>query len=561
MIASRIDRLSCAQGKTMKQSAVTTRRHFLKTSVAVAGAAALPRHLALAQTPAKYRRYSITSREGQNALASYVIGIQAMLNLPPEHPQNWFRNAFIHLMDCPHGNWWFYVWHRGYVGYFEQTIRNLSRDPNFAIPYWDWTELAEIPGSMFNGVLTPTDSAYAPFTKDIATFTSFIQPALKQYWAGLNAAQRVQLDRRGYTSFDAMWNDVTGYNPKLPPPHIDPTNTAFAPTAIARYLSRSNPKLLPDVAYNVSPFMVYSGLLPTSFYDPITQISFNSSKAPSHNTPPPGRTVFSTLEGFPHNSVHNCIGGLPPISGGPWGNMTNNLSPVDPIFFLHHANMDRLWDVWTRKQQALKLPYLPSKEDFPTYANEPFLFYVDGNGKQVGASTARDYISTSRFQYDYEPGFGESVVKPPSVNLTKHAMTSVKGLMQGNAAKVMLSNHAITDQLAANSPDSLFALVTLPRPTDASSNRQFDVLVGAPSDLAQVSADNPYYAGTISFFGGEMHMHGMSSDATFIVPLPKRKEAFPGYGVAAAGNVSVSIRVVPSGGGASVLKAVTVREL
>ena len=32
------------------------------------------------------------------------------------------------------------------------------------------------------------------------------------------------------------------------------------------------------------------------------------------------------------------------------------LSPVDPIFFLHHANMDRLWDVWTRKQQALRLP-------------------------------------------------------------------------------------------------------------------------------------------------------------------------------------------------------------
>jgi tyrosinase len=42
-----------------------------------------------------------------------------MLNLPADHPQNWFRNAFVHLMDCPHGNWWFYVWHRGYLGYFE----------------------------------------------------------------------------------------------------------------------------------------------------------------------------------------------------------------------------------------------------------------------------------------------------------------------------------------------------------------------------------------------------------------------------------------------------------
>ncbi|MGH9561583.1 MAG: tyrosinase family protein, partial [Terracidiphilus sp.] len=353
-------------------------------SVATAGAAALSPYLAMAQAPAKYRRYNVTSPGGQKALASYANGIQAMLGLRPDHPQNWFRNAFVHLMDCPHGNWWFYVWHRGYVGYFEETIRNLSGDPTFAMPYWDWTQLPQIPDSMFNGVLTPTNSAFEPYTKDIATFTSFVQPALKSYWGGLNNNQRVQLNRRGYTSFDAMWNDVTGFTP-TPPPHINPANMAFAQTPYSRFLSATNPKLPEQVAYNVSQFVVYSGLIPTSFYDPINQISFNSSKTPSHNTPPSGPNVFATLEGLPHNSVHNCIGGYPPIPNGPWGNMTNNLSPVDPIFFLHHSNMDRLWDVWTRKQQALKLPYLPDKADFPTWANEPFLFYVDGNGKQVGA--------------------------------------------------------------------------------------------------------------------------------------------------------------------------------
>lgn len=545
----------------MGPSTGTTRRHFLKTSVAAAGTAALSRHLTLAQTPAKYRRYNVTSPEGQRALGSYAKGIQAMLNLPSDHPQNWFRNAFVHLMDCPHGNWWFYVWHRGYVGYFEQTIRNLSGDPTFAMPYWDWTQLPQIPDAMFDGVLTPTDSAFAPFTRNISTFTSFIQPELKRYWNCLNPAQRVQLNRRGYTSFEAMWSDVTGYTTTPPPPHIDPTNTAFAPTSIARYLSRNNPKLPPDVAYNVSPFVVYAGLLPTDFYDPITQISFSSSKAASHNTPPPGRTVFSTLEGLPHNSVHNSIGGLPPISSGPWGNMTNNLSPVDPIFYLHHSNMDRLWDVWTRKQQALKLPYLPGKEDFSAYANEPFLFYVNGDGKQVGPSCAGDYISTARFQYDYEPGFGEAVVKPPSAKLTaKHAMTAAKGLMKGNAATVMLPANAVTANLAAGSPASLIALVTLPRPTDASPNRQFDVLVGAPPDVNQVSADSPYYAGTIAFFCGDMHMQGMSGDATFLVPLPKRKEAYQGL-AASGGREAVTIRVVPSGGGASVLRAVTVQAL
>jgi tyrosinase len=516
----------------------STRRNFLKTSLATAGVAALPGGLALAQSPARYRRYNVTSPKGQKALASYARGVQAMLNLPADHAQNWFRNAFVHLMDCPHGNWWFYVWHRGYLGYFEQTIRTLSGDPTFAMPYWDWTQLPQIPDSMFNGVLTPTDSAYTRYTKDIGTFTSFIQPSLKRYWAGLSSAQRVQLNARGYRSFDVMWNDVTGYT--TPPPHINPENMAFA------------------------QFMVYAGLLPTDFYDPINQISFNSSMTKSHNSPPSGSSVSATLEGFPHNSAHNYIGGMGPIPKGPWGNMTNNLSPVDPIFFLHHSNMDRLWDVWTRKQQALRLPYLPNTSERPTYEKEPFLFYVNSSGQQVGPSIAREFITTARFQYDYEPGFGEAIVTRPSRSLqAKHATASVTGLMKGNTATLTLSASEVNTHLASGAPASLIALVTLPRPTDASPNRDFDVLVGAPADVTDVGPDSPYYAGTIAFFGGMMHMPGMSSDATFLVPLPQRKEAFPNLLTAAAATkgVAVTIRVVPSGGGASVLKAATVRAM
>jgi tyrosinase len=547
----------------------STRRQFLKTSLAAAGAATLRPYPAIAQQPAKFRRYNVTSTAGQRALVSYAKAIRVMLSRPPDHPHNWFRNAFVHLMDCPHGNWWFYVWHRGYIGYFEQTIRNLSGDSSFTIPYWDWTQsappgqLARIPDSMFNDVLTPIASEFAPYTKDIATFTSFIQPALKKYWAGLNHDQLVQLNNRGYTSFDKMWNDVTGFNATLPPPHLDPTNQAFAQTPYARYLTRTNPNLTDTVTYNVSPFMVRAGLLPTDFYDPINQISFNSSKTPSHNTPPSGSAVFSTLEGFPHNSVHNCIGGYPPIPKGPWGNMTNNLSPVDPIFFLHHSNMDRLWDVWTRKQQALKLPFLPDKDNFPTYADEPFLFYIKPDGTPVGASKAGDYISTTRFQYDYEPGFGEELVKPPKTGFkAKHAIAPAPGKLKGNTATVILPENEVATHFADDSTESLFALVTVPRPTTASPSREFDVLVGAPSDVNHVSPGSPYFAGTLAFFGGTMHMPGMSADATFIVPLPKRREAFAARAAgAAAGSSAVTIKVVPAGGGASVLKAVTVRAL
>jgi tyrosinase len=341
------------QGANMRNANFRhTRRDFLATAAAAAGAAALP--FSPSRAAAKYTRYNVTTPEGQKMLASYAKGVDAMLKLPADNPQNWFRNAFVHLMDCPHGNWWFYVWHRGYVGYFEQTIRALSGDDTFAMPYWDWTQLPQIPDGMFDGVLTPTDQAYEPYTGNLALFTSFIKDKLTSYWNGLSPAQQAQLNVRGYGAFDDLWNDVTGYSASVQAGISG--NEAFAITCGSRYLSRDNPKLDPKTTYDVSPFVIYSGLVPTDFYNANNYLSFTSSKTPSHNTQPSGATKFSVLEGFPHNKVHNYIGGVGPVDPGPYGNMTNFLSPVDPIFYLHHSNMDRLWDVWTRKQQALRLP-------------------------------------------------------------------------------------------------------------------------------------------------------------------------------------------------------------
>jgi tyrosinase len=360
---------------------------------------------------------------------------------------------------------------------------------------------------------------------------------------------------------------VTGFNPAPGIKAGISGNEAFATTCAARYLSRDNPKLDDKTAYNVSPFMILAGLRPTDFYNPQNYLSFTSSKTASHNTQPDGSTKFSTLESFPHNKVHNYIGGVGPLDPGPYGNMTNFLSPVDPIFFLHHSNMDRLWDVWTRKQQRLGMPYLPTGQDLKTLSDEPFLFYADGNGGFVGPSKAGDYWSTDVFEYDYEPGFGEVVVQPPSPAVAAGtAAPLLKGTVKANVGSVVLSNATIEKHLADAQPQPLVAQVTLPRPSGLSTAREFDVLVNAPPGVTQVSADSPYYAGTIAFFGpmmGDMHaaMPGMkmSTDATFAVPLPKKRQAFPTLG--AANRTTLNIRVVPTqgqGGPAPELKAFSV---
>lgn len=527
-----------------------TRRSFLKTGIAAAaGAASLPMtNFAFTppQTP-RWTRYNVMSTPGQQALQTYAKAIQIMLNQPANSPLNWFRNAFVHLLDCPHGNWWFYVWHRGYLGYFEQTIRNLTGDNSFAIPYWDWTTLPEIPQSMFNGVLTPTDQAYAPYTQNLNTFTAFIQPAMQSYWNTLNTSQRAQLNIRGYNTFQAMWNDVTGNGV--------PGNMAYATTANARYLSRTNPKLDPATTQDCSWEIIKAGLQPIDYYNPTISLSFTSTKTPSHMTPPGAGTQFSVIEGLPHNKVHNCIGGVGPLDPGPYGNMTNFLSPVDPVFYLHHSNIDRLWWMWTNKQQQQGYPILPPQPLLQTLSDELFQFYVNSGGQFVGASKAGEYLSTARFDYTYDQGAGEEV----SSASQKRGKTLVRGTVRGNRATLKVASSAVQEHIGAAAA-TLVSEVTVAHPGPTSDTREFHVLVGAPEGTTDTSPDSPFFAGTVAFFGSMAHGHG-AGDVTFAVPLPKATQAFKGL---AATNATVDIRIVPAQGRTQrpvVLKRAVIRAL
>ena len=56
--------------------------------------------------------------------------------------------------------------------------------------------------------------------------------------------------------------------------------------------------------------------------------------------------AFGELEAQPHGPVHVQV-------GGPGGLMTDpDTAALDPIFWLHHANIDRLWDVWRLRRKT-----------------------------------------------------------------------------------------------------------------------------------------------------------------------------------------------------------------
>ncbi|MBI2714079.1 MAG: tyrosinase family protein [Rhizobiales bacterium] len=522
------------------RSSNLTRREFVSTATAATAAAALPGGAVLAQTPAKYRRLNI-SEPGfpVRVLDSYKKAIRAMLALPPTDPRNWYRNALVHTMDCPHGNWWFLVWHRGYIGWFEQICRELSGDPDFTLPYWDWTKEPRVPAAMFDDVLTPVNAAYIPAFNDFKT--AFSAP-LDGIWNGLSTDQFNTLLARGLRFPADLWWDIENY-----PMFFDTTN--------ARGLTPQQPGFDTDTQKAVSLPTVLNALAPRDF------LTFGSAKTLSHGS----ITGFGVLEQQPHNRVHNCVGGFY-MNPRRTGFMQDNLSPVDPLFFLHHANIDRLWDVWTRKQQAYKYPILPAGDDLVTWSKEKFLFFTDSKGAPVTKTVAGDYAAIGDFNYDYQPGSGEEVVPKVAVAALQAARPVQSFSVQMTNSSIGASKPAagsvrLSDQLLAGSgaaAPALFAKVTIAT-LPLAHEHDFTVQIGNSANPAENETL------TISMFG----RHAMLAPVTFTVPLSAAVGKLRSNKLLAA-NAPLNIRVVPqkaamapmamrgqeSGGGAEVLSIV-----
>jgi tyrosinase len=103
----------------------------------------------------------------------------------------------------------------------------------------------------------------------------------------------------------------------------------------------------------------------------------------------PNSGPAGALEGSPHGSVHVLVG------GGPGGLMFDfNTAGLDPIFWLHHNNLDRLWDVWISKWGADALP----QDD--VWLNTEFGFF-DSDGSRK-SKKIRDILVSSDLGYVYE---------------------------------------------------------------------------------------------------------------------------------------------------------------
>lgn len=102
------------------------------------------------------------------------------------------------------------------------------------------------------------------------------------------------------------------------------------------------------------------------------------------------RQFRSRLEGAPHGAVHCAVS----VAGCPSGLMGSlATAALDPVFYLHHANIDRLYECWLKVDEAARLPTAA------TALNQRHSF-VDANGS-VQERRVGDMLRAEQLGYAY----------------------------------------------------------------------------------------------------------------------------------------------------------------
>ncbi len=105
------------------------------------------------------RRLRAGSSAVDQAVATYADAVAAMKALPAGDPRSWLAQAAIHggpsgFNHCQHGTPHFFSWHRAYLLYFERICQELSGDPTFGLPYWNWNQNPVIHSAFTNAAST-----------------------------------------------------------------------------------------------------------------------------------------------------------------------------------------------------------------------------------------------------------------------------------------------------------------------------------------------------------------------------------------------------------------------
>ncbi|KAJ7664727.1 hypothetical protein B0H17DRAFT_1162776 [Mycena rosella] len=296
----------------------------------------------------------------------WISAVKCVANLPRD-------NAFVPSVNPPdiapynasgslfddyiHFTGLFLPWHRWYLHSLEQSLRNRC-GYHGAFPYWDWTQdAADFYGSAFFKDSSPRSGLGG--------------------WGDASTQFRV---------LDGAFSASSSFRLSYPFPHTLRRNFTLFPQF--------------DLLFPV-PGTIWDRTCPAnaSFTKPVVERLIDGFVGDFKGF----QTDLEALQG-PHSSIHSIIGGdgggSCPIDA-PSGCIPGpTFSANDPLFFLHHAMVDRIWLKWQHKHKLNKhtfaggsvqqldkftvfsgyptggAPYLTMDSGIPTDGLEPFPFTV-----------------------------------------------------------------------------------------------------------------------------------------------------------------------------------------
>jgi tyrosinase len=263
----------------------------------------------------------------------------------------WHSNAFLGDVMPGHLAPAFFPWHRMLNHLFEQELQHI--DPSVTIPYWDWatdrTPDAYLWQDDFLGGNGDRDDRYivktGPFRQGEWPITIFdpedshhIPHLVRAFGTDRRApnlpTSEDEAELLGIQQYDASpWNDET--RPVLSvrrfaeDGHGCPRSKRPAPRSVAQIPAAPQPRPSPQ---------------PTA--------------SPVQHSPH-GAEPGEGCENGPgmHNRVHLWVGGRFGDPKDPiFGPMSLGVAPNDPVFWLLHANIDRLWVEWQQRHGRVYVP-------------------------------------------------------------------------------------------------------------------------------------------------------------------------------------------------------------
>jgi peroxiredoxin/N-acetylneuraminic acid mutarotase len=287
-----------------------------------------------------YIRYNINSPEGQKMLAKYVRAIDIMRSLPDYDTRSW--------------NWWWYThWVKGPPAFLWDFSRKRKTEAVASLPP-DKRDFAE---AVWNGCQAHPYDPSDPEHYQQWYFLPWHRLMLHEF----EGAIREVLHDEDFTL--PYWNPVTGNPADLVVPAVfrQPGTTLYDGTR------------WPWVNGGEPLDTLWKGWL-----------SLDCLNEKFYIDSPTGNLGFNPrMDQNPHFFTHIALGGdmadFATVGG-------------DPIFYLHHCNLDRIWESWNR---------LGNKNPTdPKYLKRKFAF-GDRTGKRVDLPvSAGDRVAQLGYEYD-----------------------------------------------------------------------------------------------------------------------------------------------------------------